>query len=216
MKNTNEEECGHHGHHHHHHTNNKKILLLAFIVTMAFSVLEVVYGVLSNSLSLLSEGIHMVGDGVSMLIALIAVILSSTHSKFKKAESLGAFINGIGLMIVPVFVIWEAIHRMMSGTRDILSTEMFVVATIGLIVNIIVAFALSKGDKENINVRAAMLHIIADLLSSVSTIMVSLIIMFFNISLIDTIVSIVISLVILFGGVRIIKESFDGLLRKNE
>lgn len=194
--------------HHHHHTENKKILFTAFLLTAIFAALEVTYGVWSFSLSLLSEGVHMASDGISLLIAALAVMIASTTSnKYKKAEPIAAFINGISLIIVPIIVVYEAINRLVNGSQQILSKEMFIVAVIGLIVNLIVAFILSRGEKDNINVRAAMMHIIADLLSSVSTIVVSLLIMFYDLDFVDAIASIVISIIIFSGGWKITKES---------
>jgi cobalt-zinc-cadmium efflux system protein len=151
----------------------------------------------------------MASDGFSLFIAALAVWLASKpFNKFHKAEPIAAFINGIGLLVIPVMVMIEAVKRLVFGSEKILSKEMFIVALIGLIVNIIVAFVLSKGEKENINVRAAMLHIIADLLSSLSTIVVSLIIMFFDLLFIDALVSLFVSIVIFSGGWKITKESF--------
>ncbi|MGF9891622.1 cation diffusion facilitator family transporter [Priestia megaterium] len=206
------EKCNHH---HHHHTGNKKVLFLAFLLTATFAALEVAYGVWSFSLSLLSEGVHMASDGISLLIAVLAVTIASTSSnRYKNAEPIAAFINGIGLIIVPIVVVYEAINRLVNGSQQILSKEMFIVAVIGLIINLVVAFILSRGEKDNINVRAAMLHIIADLLSSVSTIIVSLLIMFYDLVFIDAIASIVISIIIFLGGWKITKESIGMLKRK--
>ncbi|WP_341285822.1 cation diffusion facilitator family transporter [Priestia megaterium] len=200
--------------HHHHHTENKKILFTAFLLTTTFAALEVLYGITSHSLSLLSEGAHMASDGISLLIASLAVTLASSSSKrYKKAEPIAALLNGLGLIVVPILVVYEAIKRLVGGTQEILSKEMFIVALIGLVINIVVAFVLSKGGKDNVNVRAAMLHIIADLLSSVSTIVVSLLVMYFNFVFADAIASMIISVVIFTGGWEITKESI-GMLKR--
>lgn len=200
----------HHHHHHHHHTNaNKNVLFFAFVLTASFAALEIVYGLISNSLALLSEGVHMASDGISLFIGALAVWLATkSATKYKMAEPTAAFINGIGLLVIPVIVVYEAIKRLIYGGQEILSKEMFVVAMIGLIINVVVAFVLSRGAKENINVRAAMLHIIADLISSVSTIVVSLVIMFFDIQFIDAVASLIISIIIFTGGWKITKESY--------
>ncbi|WP_456364220.1 cation diffusion facilitator family transporter [Priestia aryabhattai] len=203
-------------HHHHHHTGNKKVLFAAFVLTTFFAALEITYGVWSHSLSLLSEGIHMASDGISLLIAALAVTITIKFaSKYKKAEPLAALINGIGLIVVPIVVIYEAFNRIVNGSQQILTKEMLIVAVIGLIINVIVAFVLSRGEKDNINVRAAMLHIIADLLSSISTIVVSLLVMFYNVLFIDALASIIISIVIFSGGWKITRESFKLLRIEN-
>lgn len=208
----------HHHHHHHHHTNaNKNVLFFAFVLTASFATLEIVYGLISNSLALLSEGVHMASDGISLFIGALAVWLATkSATKYKMAEPTAAFINGIGLLVIPVIVMYEAIKRLIYGGQEILSKEMFVVALIGLIINVVVAFVLSRGAKENINVRAAMLHIIADLISSVSTIVVSLVIMFFDIQFIDAVTSLIISIIIFTGGWKITKESYLMLKQLNK
>lgn len=196
-------------HHHGHGNNNRKVLFFAFALTALFAGLEITYGVISSSLALMSEGIHMGSDGLSLFIAALAVWLATKPGKYPLAEPIAAFINGVGLLLIPIIVILEAIKRLLNGSQDILSKEMFVVATIGLVVNIIVAYILSRGGKDNINVRAAMLHILADLLSSVSTIAVSLLIMYFDLKIIDPIASIIISIIIFTGGWKITKESLS-------
>ncbi|MCK2000431.1 cation diffusion facilitator family transporter [[Brevibacterium] frigoritolerans] len=196
-------------HHHGHGNNNRKVLFFAFALTALFAGLEITYGVISGSLALMSEGIHMGSDGISLFIAALAVWLATKPGKYPLAEPIAAFINGVGLLLIPIIVMVEGIKRLINGSQDILSKEMFVVATIGLVVNIIVAYILSRGGKDNINVRAAMLHILADLLSSASTIAVSLLIMYFDLKIIDPIASIIISIVIFAGGWKITKESLS-------
>lgn len=207
-----------HEHHHNHGHSNKKVLFFAFFITTLFALLEVIYGFITGSLLLLSEGGHMLSDGLSLGLAFFAVVLATkaaTATKmfgYKRAEPIAAFLNGLGLIAIPIFVMCEAVKRLVYGSGQILSKEMLVVAAIGLVVNLAVAFALSRGEKDNINVRAAALHVLADLLSSVSTIIVSLLIMFFDFTIIDPIASIIVSLIILSGGWKITKESLNILM----
>lgn len=211
------------GHHHHHHEHehknmNRRVLMIAFLLTAIFAGLEVVYGVITQSLALLSEGVHMSSDAFSLLIAALAVWLATkkpTKSKnfgYRRAEPIAAFLNGLGLIAIPIIVMFESVRRFFTGGREILSKEMLIVAVIGLVINLIVAYILSRGEKDNINVKAAMLHIIADLLSSLSTIIVSLLIMFFDLTIVDAIASFIISVIILTGGWKITKESFNILM----
>lgn len=204
--------------HEHNQGTNTKVLMFAFIFTLLFAILEVSYGFISNSLALLSEGIHMLSDGFSLGLAALAVILATKaiNNKrmfgYRRAEPIAAFLNGIGLMVIPVVVMIEAVNRMFNGGQDILSKEMLIVAVIGLVMNLVVAIALSRGEKSNINVRAALLHIVADLISSTSTIAVSLLIMFFDFVIIDAIASFVVSIIIFTGGYKITKESLNILM----
>lgn len=160
----------------------------------------------------------MASDGLSLGLAAFAISLAMTGASatkmfgYKRAEPIAAFLNGLGLIAIPVFVMFEATKHLIFGSEEILSKEMFIVAVIGLVVNLIVAFMLTRGEKNNFNVRAAALHVMADLLSSVSTIAVSLLIMFFDFQIIDAVASIIISIIILSGGWKITKESLNILM----
>jgi len=208
----------HHHHHHHHQTKNKKVLLLAFIFTTAFALLEVVSGVLFQTLALLSEGIHMLSDGISLLLSLIAATIGmkmATKKRpfgYRRAETITALLNGLALLLIPIYVVWEAIHRLMEP-RTIMSKNMLIIAVIGLLINLLVAFVLSRGDKEqNLNLKSAYLHVFADLLSSVGTIVTALCIYFFQWVFLDATVSIIVSIVIFSGGVHIVKASMNILM----
>lgn len=210
----------HHDHHHHHHhgsIKNRKLLGIAFSLTIFFSFLEILYGFLSHSLALLSDGIHMTSDGFSLLLGFVAVSIGmrvATKDKtfgYKRFETIAAFVNGLTLIIIPIFVIIEAIKRFIHPV-DIMSKEMMVVGILGLTINLIVAYLLSRGDKDNLNVKAAFLHVLSDLFTSVTVILASLCIMMWGITIIDPIVSILTSLVIIRGGVSITKESHHILM----
>lgn len=207
---------GHH-HDHHSHTKNRKVLVFAFLFTTAFSLFEIFSGYFLHTLALLSEGIHMLSDGVSLGLGALATVFASklaTSSKtfgYRRIETIAAFLNGLALLFIPIYVVYEAVLRFMHP-KAIVGENMMVVAVIGLIINLIVAFALSRGDSDNLNVKAASLHVLADLFSSISVITASILIMVFDIKFIDPLVSSVVSVVIFIGGWKVTKESFHILM----
>lgn len=207
------------GEHHHHHgqVKNKRTLFFAFILTTIFALLEITTGWFLDSLALLGEGIHMFSDGINLLMAFIAVTIglkAATKKNpfgFRRIETITAFLNGLALMVIPVFIFIEAIHRFTSP-RDITGMNMLIVASIGLVINVIVAFMLFKSDQSSLNIRAAALHVLSDLLSSLSTIIAALLIMSLNWTIADPIVSAVVSITIFIGGFKITKEAFNVLM----
>jgi len=204
--------------HDHSHTKNRNILLFAFLFTLFFAIFEVISALVVHSLALLSEGIHMFSDGISLGISFFAAVIAlkplSKNRTFgsRRIETLAAFINGLTLIGIPIYVFIEAIIRFFHP-QPIMSKQMLLVAFVGLVINSIVAYALSKGDAENnLNVRAAALHVISDLVSSVSVIIASLLIMKFHWTFIDPLVSALVSIVILKGGLTITKEAWNVLM----
>jgi cobalt-zinc-cadmium efflux system protein len=207
-----------HGHGHHHTSSNKKALLGAFIIIAAFMFVELVGGLLTNSLALLSDAGHMLSDAAALGLSLFAIKLgekTATSSKtfgYKRFEILAAMINGATLIIISVYIFYEAYHRILQPP-EVQSLGMLVIAFIGLLVNILAAWILMKGDKdENLNVRSAFLHVIGDMLGSVGAIIAALCIYFFGWGMADPIASIVVAVLILISGWRVTKESVHVLM----
>lgn len=208
-----------HGHHHHHHevTNkNKKILMWAAGLTLFFALLEIVYGIISGSLMIVGDGVHMGSDAISLILSLIATIMAvkvATNKRtfgFKRFEPIAAFINGLTLIIIPIYIIYEAINRVFNPV-EIHEQQMLIVGIIGLLINALVGFILSKGE-SNLNMRSAMLHVVADMITSFSAVVVALAIMFFDLTWLDPVGSMVTSLIIIRGGIAITKEAFNILM----
>ncbi len=196
--------------------NNKRLLIVAASLTLFFAFLEIIYGVISGSLMIIGDGIHMSSDAFSLILSLIAAVVAtraSTSQKtfgYKRFEPIAAFINGLTLIIVPIYIIIEAINRMITPI-NINPVQMFVVGIIGLVINAIVGYVLSKG-QSNLNMRSAILHVFADLITSLSAVIVSLAIMFYGLNWLDPIGSIITSIIIIRGGMKITKESFNILM----
>ncbi|GAA0328144.1 cation diffusion facilitator family transporter [Bacillus carboniphilus] len=208
---------GHDHHHHHSHTTNKKVLLISFILIFTFMIVEVVGGFITNSLALLSDAGHMLSDAAALGLSLFAFKMgekAATAQKtygYKRFEILAAFINGITLVAISLYIFWEAYHRFFNPPE--VSTGMMYIAIIGLIVNIVVAWILLKGDTSgNLNLRSALLHVIGDMLGSVGAITAGLLIYFFGWNLADPIASVLVALLVLISGWRVTKESIHVLM----
>ena len=170
-----------HNHHHNHHSNNQKVLLWSFIIISAYMFIEAFGGWITNSLALLSDAGHMLSDALSLGIALLAFrygVKAASRDKsfgYRRFEILAAALNGLTLMLVAAWIVFEAVARFVTPL-PIQSTGMLVIAVIGLIVNIVVAVMMFKGGDthDNLNMRGAFLHVIRDLLGSVAAILAAL------------------------------------------
>lgn len=196
---------------------NRNALALALSITTLMMVVEFVGGIISGSLALLSDAGHMLTDTGALALALFALWFSrrpATTEKtygFYRVEILSALLNGSVLIVIAGYIFFEAVQRFISPT-EVQGTLMLVVAVIGLVANLLGAFILSKGSKENLNVKAALWHIISDALSSVGVIIGGLIIIFTGIFIVDPIIGFIIGIVILRGAWKVVRESVDILL----
>jgi cobalt-zinc-cadmium efflux system protein len=206
------------GHDHSHgHNQNKKALLISFLFIFTFMIVEVIGGIVTNSLALLSDAGHMLSDAAALGLSLAAFYIGEKASDkgktygYKRFEILAAFINGITLILVSLYIFWEAYHRFID--TPVVSPGMMVIAIIGLVVNIIVAWILMRGDTEhNLNVRSAFLHVLGDMLGSVGAIAAGLLIYFFNWNLADPIASVMVAILIVISGWRVTKDSIHILM----
>ena len=205
--------------HSHVHTNNKKVLLISFILIFTFMIVEIIGGIIANSLALLSDGVHMLSDAISLGVALIAFIYAEKHPTvnktfgYKRFEILAALFNGALLFVISIFIIIEAIQRFMQPA-EVQSTQMFIISIIGLIINVIIAVMMFAGSdtEHNLNMRGAFLHVIGDLLGSIGALIAAVLIWLFGWNLADPIVSILMSLIILKGAWGVLKSSLNILM----
>ncbi|OMP65632.1 cation diffusion facilitator family transporter [Domibacillus epiphyticus] len=208
-----------HSHGHHHHgSSNKSALKWAFMLISTYMIVEFIGGLMTNSLALLSDAGHMLSDAAALGLSYAALTVgkkAASNKKtygYKRFEILAAFINGITLIAISLYIFFEAYQRIMNPP-EVVSTGMLVISTIGLIVNIAAAFILMRGDKnENLNVRSAFLHVIGDMLGSVGAIIAALLIMFFGWYLADPIASMVVAFLIIISGYRVTRDSFHILM----
>ena len=212
-----EQEATSTGEHLHSFERNRKALLIAIGITGVIMVVEFVGGYLSNSLALMSDAGHMLTDIMSLVLSFFALQLatrppSSTRTYgLYRMEILAALINGTTLILLSVYIIYEAYLRF-TTPQVVESKMMLLVATIGLVANGIAAWAMKRSSKESLNIRGAYLHILGDALSSVGVIVGGLIIYFLKWYLVDPIISVAICLVILRGAFTLVKDSANILL----
>lgn len=197
---------------------NAKRLLKAFIVTAGFMFVEAVGGVLSGSLALLADAGHMLTDSAALLFALLAVRFArrppnSRHTfGWLRLTTLAAFLNAIALVVITILIGWEAIQRF-NHPQPVAGKAMMIIAIAGLLANILAFWILHRGSEErNLNVRAAALHVLGDLLGSVGAIIAALVILTTGWTPIDPILSVLVSCLVLRSAWRLLQESINELL----
>jgi cobalt-zinc-cadmium efflux system protein len=195
----------------------QKPLIIALWITVIVMIAEFVGGLLANSLALLSDAAHMLADIIALLLSIVAFQVSSrpptkkTTFGFYRLEIFAAQINGGVLVFLSLFIFYEAYLRLLHP-EPIKSVLMMVIATIGLVANVASARVLLQSSKENLNVKAAFLHIMGDLFSSIGVIIGGIIIFFTGWFTVDPILSILIGLIILKGAYGVVKETAEVLL----
>jgi len=201
----------------HSHASTTRVLSVAMGITAAFFVVELVGGILTNSLALQTDAFHMLTDVVSLAYALVAVWISQRPVNLKKTygyyrvEILSAFLNGILLWAVVIFVFYEAIQRLQQPA-DVQSLNMLIIAIFGLIANGLVAAVLSRSRNHSLNLRGAFLHVVADALGSVGAISAGLIMFFTGWYQADPIASIMIGVLVFYSSGKIVRDSVNVLL----
>lgn len=210
---------GNHHDHDHPHQANRKTLIICLSIISAYMVVEVIGGFLINSLALLADAGHMLSDAVSLFIALMAFTFSNKSADYRKTygykrfEFLAAVLNGATLIIISVYIMFEAVLRFLNPP-EISSRGMLIIAGIGLLVNAIVAWIMLRGSdvKENLNMRGAYLHVISDMLGSVGAIVAALLIIFFGWSWADPLASVIVAVLVLRSGYLVTKSSVHVLM----
>ena len=208
-----------HDHAHHHYSNNQKVLLWSFLIISAYMLIEAFGGWITNSLALLSDAGHMLSDALSLGIALLAFrygVKAASRDKsfgYRRFEILAAALNGLTLMLVAVWIVFEAVVRFVSPL-PIQSTGMLVIAVIGLIVNIVVAVMMFKGGDthNNLNMRGAFLHVISDLLGSVAAILAALAVKWYGWTWADPLISVLVALLVLRSGYFVLRDALHILM----
>lgn len=210
---------GHDHGHDHTHGANKKVLLISFFIIASYMIVEVIGGFVTNSLALLSDAGHMFSDAVSLGIALVAFTYGAkvaSRSKtfgYKRFEILAAVLNGVTLILIALFIFYEAIQRF-ANPPEVATTGMLIVSSIGLAVNILVAWIMMRGGdvEDNLNMRGAFLHVISDMLGSVGAIIAALFIMFFGWGWADPLASVIVAVLVLRSGYYVTKSGLHVLM----
>ena len=189
-----------HEHSHAHTPTNKKILSTSLVIISSYMIIEFLGGYYFNSLALMADAGHMANDSLSLLLALIALFLNAQNQKRF------ALLNGTSLIVVAVWILVEATERWQYPTT-MLALPMLGVAITGLLVNIFVAWLMMKGDHENLNIKAAYLHVLADLFGSLVAIITGLSAWLLNWQWVDLVASGILSLLVLRSGINVVRQA---------
>lgn len=206
----------HHHHHHHHHHHATGNIAFAFFLNIGFTIFEIIGGFYVNSVAILSDAVHDLGDSLSLGIAWYLQKKSGQHADekytfgYKRFSLLGALINSIVLILGSAYVIVEAIKRLIQPEHTN-AKGMLLFAIIGVVVNGIAAFRLSKG--KSMNEKVLSWHLIEDVLGWTAVLIVSIIMMFWDIAILDPLLSLAIAAFILFNVVKRLKETMHVFLQ---
>jgi cobalt-zinc-cadmium efflux system protein len=200
------------GHAHGHGSASRRALLAVLALTFVATVVEVAGGLLTGSLALVADAGHMLSDTFAIGLALGALTLARRPSTprrsfgFRRAEILAAFVNGLLLVLVSGWIVWEAIQRI-HDRPEVLGGWMLVVALAGLLVNAVAAAILVRSGRESLNVEAALRHVLADLLGSAGVLVAALVIVVTGWTLVDPLVSLAIAVLIVASAWGVLRDS---------
>ena len=190
----------HHSHEHHDHSSHahipqdKKILALSFAIITGFMVVEFVGGYWFNSLALMADAGHMANDSLSLFLALLALFLSAQKQRYI------ALLNSGSLIVVALMILFEAIQRWQNPI-EMMALPMLGVASLGLLVNLLVAKIMLNSDHDNLNIKAAYLHVLTDLFGSIIAILSGLSAYLLGWLWVDPLASIILSVLVLKSGI---------------
>jgi cobalt-zinc-cadmium efflux system protein len=202
--------------HSHVHASGSHGLYWALALTLGFCAVEWLAGWWTGSLALLGDAAHMFSDATALALASVAAWLarrppSARHTYgLGRAEVLTALVNGLLMLVVVIGIVVEAIARL-QAPRAISGTTVMVVAAIGLAVNVLVLFLLSRG-AQDLNTRGALLHVLGDLLGSVAALIAGAVIFLTGWAPIDSLLSVLICALILFSTLRLLREALHVLM----
>jgi cobalt-zinc-cadmium efflux system protein len=205
----------------HHQHNAEDISTTRLFITMSLNfiitIAELIGGILSGSLALISDALHNFSDGIAIIISYIAIRLNKKPVNknftfgFKRADIIAAVFNASVLIGISLYLFIESYNRFVSP-EPIEGGLMIIVASIGLLANVIGTLLLQKGAKGSMNIRAAYLHLMSDAVSSVAVIIGGLFIYFYNVYWIDPVLTVLISLYIIKASYSIVKEATKVLM----
>lgn len=199
-------------HDHHHADRSSRQLFVALFFTLGFAGVEAVTGWFANSLALMGDAGHMITDSLSLGLAAVAARLAQRPASeklsfgFGRAEVVSAMLNAVFMLLIVGAIVYSAIQRL-QNPPEVQGLMVSIVAAVGMAVNIAVAWILSRGERT-INVRGALLHVMADLLGSVAALTSGVVILLSGWTAIDPLLSLFISALILVSALRLLLEAF--------
>ncbi|MBI2939240.1 MAG: cation transporter [Chloroflexi bacterium] len=196
---------------------DRRPLVIALLLTASFLVVEVLGAVFTGSLALLADAGHLLADVAALGLALFAFWIAERPATpertygYYRVEVLAALANAATLVVLALYIFWEAYHRL-SAPPPIRSLPMLGVAVAGLLANAASAWVLSPQASENLNIRGAFLHVVGDLLGSLGAVLAGLVMLLTGWFYADPIASVLIGLLVLYSGWHLLRESVDVLL----
>lgn len=187
-----------HDHSHHHHSTSN--ITVAFWLNLAFTIFEIVGGILTNSIAVLSDAVHDLGDSISLLFSLIMEKISKRSKDerltfgYKRYSILGAFFSALVLIVGSTFIIYNAVNRIFT-VEEVNAKGMLIMSLFGIAFNGLAVFRLRKD--ETLNAKVVYMHLMEDVLGWVSILVVSIIMIFIDLPILDPILSIVIAVFVL-------------------
>lgn len=197
---------------------SRRSLWMAFVLVLAFMVVEVAAGLWSNSLTLLADAAHMITDAAAIGLALFAMWIASRPESFNRtfgfhrAEVIAALLNALAMWLIAAGIFFEASGRF-SQAPEIQGLPVLVVGIIGLAVNVVAALLLKRTSNASLNVEGAFVHVLGDLLGSVGVIVAALLILAFGWQLADPIVGIIIGILLLVSSGRLLWKVLHVLMQ---
>jgi cobalt-zinc-cadmium efflux system protein len=205
------------GHHHQHVHGAGWVLWLSLVATLAFTAVEIYAGFRAGSLALLSDAGHNFTDALALLLAAVGVYLQGRPADqvktfgYQRAGVIAAFLNASTLIVISLFIFWEAAVRIIHPA-PVDNQLMIVVAAVALVLNGAIMLGLHRGQKADINIRAAFIHMLGDAVGAVGIILGAVAIRYTGWTYIDPILSILLGILIIYTAWDIIRESVNILL----
>jgi cobalt-zinc-cadmium efflux system protein len=210
-----------HGHGGHHHAigadADRRWLTIALAIVVTFMVVEVVAGLVADSLALLSDAAHMATDAAAIALALVAADLARrpVTGRFtfglKRAEILSAQVNGVALLVLAGVVLFEGVRRL-GDPRDVDGVVVIVVGVVGAVANVATAAALARAERQSLNVEGARQHVLADLYGSIAAVAGGIVVVATGSGAFDAIAAVVVAALMLRSGWRLVRDSGRVLL----
>jgi cobalt-zinc-cadmium efflux system protein len=206
-----------HSHSHHGHSDHNcpsqsadaGRLLLCAALTGAFMVAEIIGGYISGSLALIADAGHMLTDFAALIAAYIGVRLSQ-RGRGEKAANYIALGSGISLLLIAIWIGYKVYDRL-GHPHEVMGAPMLIIASLGLLVNVLVFSILIKGNRDNLNMRGAVLHVMADMLGSLAAIIAAIIILTTGYMPADPILSALVAILIVVSAIPLIRDSLRAL-----
>ncbi|MDB4108331.1 cation diffusion facilitator family transporter [Flavobacteriaceae bacterium] len=203
---------------HNHSANHKdRNLLISILLNSTITIAQIIGGFLSGSLALLSDALHNLTDVLSLVISYIASILSkkkATNTRtfgYKRAEIIAAFINASSLIVIAIYLVFEAVNRFFNPQK--IEAELVIwLSILGILFNGLSVLLLKKDSANNINIRSAYIHLLTDMLASIAVLIGGLLMKFYQVFWVDAALTVAIAVYLIIVGFSLLKESFNILM----